>query len=150
MEESFLMNKQVVQVLPVSTRIDNALRLGSIFTIKDLISKRSRELLRLNNFGQESLLEIKECLSKVGLCLLDQKLKEDDLHIKPEVSVAAQKYYHLPLGQCISFHHDTEIERVPGGWIHATKYAGGLIKTFIPYSEEFIYSANNKEDAASS
>jgi len=58
-----------VEQLDLSVRTINCLRRASITTVGELISKEEKELLRLRNFGQKSLLEINERLNSLGLSL---------------------------------------------------------------------------------
>lgn len=71
--------------LELSIRTHNCLKNANIVTINDLLQKSEAELLRTPNFGRKSLNEIKEELSKRGLCLgmsslempiLDQQKKD--------------------------------------------------------------------------
>lgn len=59
-----------VEQLDLSVRTINCLRRANIATVGELISKEEKELLRLRNFGQKSLQEIKERLKALGLSLV--------------------------------------------------------------------------------
>jgi hypothetical protein len=54
---------------PFTERTQNCLTNDDIYFIGDLVQKKEHELLRLPNFGQHSLNEIKEELAKMGLHL---------------------------------------------------------------------------------
>ena len=58
-----------VEQLDLSVRTMNCLRRGGIATVGELISKKSKDLLRLRNFGQKSFREIEEKLKELGLSL---------------------------------------------------------------------------------
>ena len=57
----------------LTVRSLNCLKDGNIIFIKDLITKTEKDLLAIDNLGQKSLNEIKECLFEKGLCLMDDK-----------------------------------------------------------------------------
>lgn len=58
-----------VEQMDLSVRTMNCLRRGGIATVGELISKKSKDLLRLRNFGQKSFREIEEKLKELGLSL---------------------------------------------------------------------------------
>ncbi|MBU0469832.1 MAG: DNA-directed RNA polymerase subunit alpha, partial [Candidatus Omnitrophica bacterium] len=58
-----------VEQLDLSVRTMNCLRRGGIATVGELISKKSKDLLQLRNFGQKSYREIEEKLQELGLSL---------------------------------------------------------------------------------
>lgn len=58
-----------VEQLDLSVRTINCLRRANITTVGELVSKEEKDLLRLRNFGQKSLQEIKDRLSLIGLSL---------------------------------------------------------------------------------
>ena len=58
-----------VEELNLSVRTINCLRRASIATVGELITKREKDLLRLRNFGQTSLHEIRDRLKTLGLSL---------------------------------------------------------------------------------
>jgi len=74
-----------VEQLDLSVRTMNCLRRSSINTIGELISKKSKDLLKLRNFGQKSFREIEEKLKEIELSLAF------DTDIKPEPKDAARE-----------------------------------------------------------
>lgn len=67
-----------VEQLDLSVRTMNCLRRGGITTVGELISKKSKDLLQLRNFGQKSFHEIEDKLKDLGLSLSSQAgLKEE-------------------------------------------------------------------------
>jgi len=72
-----------VEQLDLSVRTINCLRRANITAVGELISKEEKELLRLRNFGQKSLQEIKERLKTLGLSLTLQ-VKDSTLPITEE------------------------------------------------------------------
>ena len=58
-----------VEQLDLSVRTMNCLRRSSINTVGELISKKSKDLLKLRNFGQKSFREIEEKLKEIELSL---------------------------------------------------------------------------------
>ncbi len=58
-----------VDVIELSSRAANCLKVANIQTIRELVSKTEDELLAVKNFGQKSLDEIKEKLDELGLSL---------------------------------------------------------------------------------
>lgn len=58
-----------VESLCFSVRTANALKLNGILLLSDLCSKTEAEMLRLQNFGRQSLNEVKEMLSEMRLSL---------------------------------------------------------------------------------
>jgi len=72
-----------VEQLDLSVRTLNCLRRANITAVGELISKEEKELLRLRNFGQKSLQEIKERLKTLELSLTLQ-VKDSTLPITEE------------------------------------------------------------------
>ena len=72
-----------VEQLDLSVRTINCLRRANITAVGELISKEERELLRLRNFGQKSLQEIKERLKTLELSLTSQ-VKDSTLPVTEE------------------------------------------------------------------
>lgn len=60
---------QSVDMIELSSRASNCLKVAHIKTIGELVSKRDDQLLAVKNFGQKSLDEIKERLKDMGLSL---------------------------------------------------------------------------------
>lgn len=60
---------QSVDIIELSQRASNCLKIANIKTIRDLVSKTEEDLLSVKNFGQKSLEEIKEKLDEMGLKL---------------------------------------------------------------------------------
>ena len=60
---------QSVDMIELSSRASNCLKVAHIKTIGELVSKKDEELLGVKNFGQKSLDEIKERLKDMGLSL---------------------------------------------------------------------------------
>ena len=61
--------KQPVEMIELSSRASNCLKVANIRTIRELVSRRDEELLSVKNFGKKSLTEIKERLKDMGLSL---------------------------------------------------------------------------------
>lgn len=61
------MLNQSVEIIELSQRASNCLKIANIKTIRELVSKSEEDLLAVKNFGQKSLDEIKEKLSEMGL-----------------------------------------------------------------------------------
>ena len=61
-----------VEQLDLSVRTMNCLRRGGVATVGELISKKSKDLLQLRNFGQKSFHEIADKLQELGLSLSPQ------------------------------------------------------------------------------
>jgi len=72
-----------VEQLDLSVRTINCLRRANITAVGELISKEEKELLRLRNFGQKSLQEIKERLKTLELSLTSQ-VKDSTLPVTEE------------------------------------------------------------------
>ena len=64
-----------VEQLDLSVRTINCLRRANIATVGELISREEKDLLRLRNFGQKSLEEIKERMESLGLSLSAQAIE---------------------------------------------------------------------------
>ncbi|MDA8244659.1 MAG: DNA-directed RNA polymerase subunit alpha [Elusimicrobia bacterium] len=60
---------QGVEMIELSSRASNCLKVAGIQTIGELVSKTEGDLLSVKNFGQKSLDEIKEKLKEMGLSL---------------------------------------------------------------------------------
>ncbi|MFN0059424.1 MAG: DNA-directed RNA polymerase subunit alpha [Planctomycetota bacterium] len=55
--------------LELSVRASNCLESENLSTVRDLVCRSEEEMLNIRNFGQTSLLELKERLAKLGLSL---------------------------------------------------------------------------------
>lgn len=60
---------QPVEMIELSSRASNCLKVARIKTIRELVSRREEELLAVKNFGKKSLDEIKDRLKDMGLSL---------------------------------------------------------------------------------
>jgi DNA-directed RNA polymerase subunit alpha len=60
---------QSVEIMELSQRASNCLKIANIKTIRDLVSKTEEDLLAVKNFGEKSLEEIKKKLEEMGLSL---------------------------------------------------------------------------------
>jgi DNA-directed RNA polymerase subunit alpha len=60
---------QPIEMIELSSRASNCLKVARIKTIGELVSKRDEELLAVKNFGKKSLDEIKDRLKDMGLSL---------------------------------------------------------------------------------
>lgn len=60
---------QPVDMIELSSRASNCLKVARIRTIRELVARREEELLAVKNFGKKSLDEIKERLKDMGLSL---------------------------------------------------------------------------------
>jgi DNA-directed RNA polymerase subunit alpha len=60
---------QPVEIIELSVRASNCLKVAKIKTIGELVSKTEDELLSYKNFGKKSLDEIRERLKEMGLSL---------------------------------------------------------------------------------
>jgi DNA-directed RNA polymerase subunit alpha len=60
---------QPVDMIELSSRASNCLKVARIKTIRELVTKREEELLAVKNFGKKSLDEIKDRLKDMGLTL---------------------------------------------------------------------------------
>lgn len=60
---------QSVEIMDLSQRASNCLKIANIKTIRDLVSKTEEDLLAVKNFGEKSLEEIKTKLEEMGLSL---------------------------------------------------------------------------------
>jgi len=61
--------KQSVEMIELSSRASNCLKVAGVCTIGELVTKSEDDLLAVKNFGQKSLNEIKEKLNEMGLSL---------------------------------------------------------------------------------
>ena len=61
--------EQGVEMIELSSRASNCLKVAGIRTIGELVRKSEDDLLAVKNFGQKSLDEIKEKLKEMGLDL---------------------------------------------------------------------------------
>jgi len=68
---------QSVEMIELSSRAANCLKVANIRTIGELVTKTDQDLLSVKNFGQKSLEEIKEKLEEMGLSL---GMKIDDIN----------------------------------------------------------------------
>jgi DNA-directed RNA polymerase subunit alpha len=71
-EESAKMEEllsQPVEIIELSVRASNCLKVAKIKTIGELVGKTEEELLSYKNFGKKSLDEIRERLKEMGLSL---------------------------------------------------------------------------------
>ncbi|MFA6030982.1 MAG: DNA-directed RNA polymerase subunit alpha [Elusimicrobiota bacterium] len=60
---------QPVDMIELSSRASNCLKVARIRTIRELVARREEELLAVKNFGKKSLDEIKDRLKDMGLSL---------------------------------------------------------------------------------
>ncbi|MFC1678885.1 DNA-directed RNA polymerase subunit alpha [Elusimicrobiota bacterium] len=60
---------QAVDMIELSSRASNCLKVARIKTIRELVARREEELLAVKNFGKKSLDEIKDRLKDMGLTL---------------------------------------------------------------------------------
>ncbi|MEI8191015.1 MAG: DNA-directed RNA polymerase subunit alpha, partial [candidate division NC10 bacterium] len=60
---------QPVDIIELSSRASNCLKVARIRTIRELVTRREEELLAVKNFGKKSLDEIKDRLKGMGLSL---------------------------------------------------------------------------------
>jgi DNA-directed RNA polymerase subunit alpha len=60
---------QPVDMIELSSRASNCLKVARIKTVRDLVMRREEELLAVKNFGKKSLDEIKDRLKDMGLSL---------------------------------------------------------------------------------
>lgn len=60
---------QPVDMIELSSRASNCLKVARIKSIRELVSRREEELLAVKNFGKKSLDEIKDRLKDMGLSL---------------------------------------------------------------------------------
>ncbi len=60
---------QPIEMIELSSRASNCLKVARIRTIGELVGKRDEELLAVKNFGKKSLDEIKDRLKDMGLSL---------------------------------------------------------------------------------
>jgi len=60
---------QPVDIIELSSRASNCLKVARIRTIRELVARREEELLAVKNFGKKSLDEIKDRLKGMGLSL---------------------------------------------------------------------------------
>lgn len=63
------MLSQSVDVIELSSRASNCLKVAGIRTVNELVKKNDEELLAVKNFGRKSLEEIKDRLKDMGLSL---------------------------------------------------------------------------------
>lgn len=67
---------QGVEMIELSSRASNCLKVAGIRTIRELVEKTPEDLLAVKNFGQKSLDEIQEKLQGMGLSLGSKKSEE--------------------------------------------------------------------------
>lgn len=58
-----------IEILELSAKSNNCLRIINVHTIGDLLECSEEDLMRINNFGRRSLNEIKDMLALKGLGL---------------------------------------------------------------------------------
>lgn len=75
-----------VEQLDLSVRTINCLRRANIATVGELISREEIDLLRLRNFGQKSLQEIKERLESLGLSLSQKAVEPTEPAAETELT----------------------------------------------------------------
>ncbi len=73
-----------VDQMNLSVRTMNCLRRGGIETVGQLISQSEKDLLALRNFGQKSMLELKERLDDMGLSMKVDEASNADADAEPE------------------------------------------------------------------
>ena len=60
---------QGVEMIELSARAGNCLKMAGIRTVRELVSKTQEDLLTVKNFGQKTLEEINEKVIEMGLTL---------------------------------------------------------------------------------
>ena len=60
---------QPVEMIELSSRASNCLKVAKIHTVRELVQKHDEDLIAVKNFGKKSLNEIKERLKDMGLSL---------------------------------------------------------------------------------
>jgi len=86
-----------VEQLDLSVRTMNCLRHAGITTVGELVSRGTKELMGLRNFGQKSAQELKERLATIGVSLVDDDDEEEEEEVeevtetKKTKKVAAEK-----------------------------------------------------------
>ena len=83
-------------MLNLSVRSRNCLKNAGIKTMRELVSKSEKELLKYRNFGRKSLNEIKNGLSELGLTLNMKDLDNIDFEI-PDEKIPERNYTKLRL-----------------------------------------------------
>lgn len=66
------------------------------------------------------------------------KIMPDETPPNPEEILLAKKFYTLPIGGSTHLDTDSDIMRVPGGWVFSSSTAGSMSSTFVPFSNEFL------------
>jgi len=80
-----------VEQLDLSVRTMNCLRHAGITTVGELVSRGTRELMGLRNFGQKSAQELTERLATIGIPLaVDEEPEEAQEETKPKKKAAAE------------------------------------------------------------
>lgn len=77
----------MLEDLNLSTRTKNSLKRNNITSIEQILGMREEQLLRLKNFGQKALIEIKEELASHGISLEKEppiSVKREDILVDPE------------------------------------------------------------------
>lgn len=64
--------REPIQALGLKERATNCLRRAQVATVGDLIQKTSSELLKITNFGDNSLEEVVSALNRYGLSLTSE------------------------------------------------------------------------------
>ena len=82
-KEDDILNKSVAE-LGLSRRASNCLKIGNIVTIGELIHNSPKDLMKLKNFGQKSLNEIRERLREINLSLKDDNIEDLNGEVKDE------------------------------------------------------------------
>lgn len=82
-KEDDVLNRSVAE-LGLSRRASNCLKIGNIITIGELIHNSPKDLMKLKNFGQKSLNEIRERLREINLSLKDDNIEDLNGEVKDE------------------------------------------------------------------
>ena len=93
--KEYLLNQNLIKIVydfKIKEQVLNCLRTAELVTFGDLVKKTERELLRIPNFGQKSLIEIKKLLSTMSL-YLGMKIIDKEIIYKsdPETVVRLKK-----------------------------------------------------------
>lgn len=75
--EGTFKHKYLHEIFYFSTRTANCLKKQRIETIDELLSLSADDLLKIDNFGEKSLKEIREILAAEGMYLSGEKPKEE-------------------------------------------------------------------------
>lgn len=74
-EEDVVLTRSVEE-LDIPSRIINNLKKVEILTIRELLKKTPEEILKTDNFGKKSVLEIERALTEMGLSLANKEERE--------------------------------------------------------------------------